>query len=182
MNNKPNAIPEENAEHPQTVLKNNSLPEGWSKVQLTKHPKIVWYENESGHSQWYPPGSEEVEPVLLEENNSLPSKWRKASFKNNVDPKQYWYESLNGETSWNKPQGPMLPSKNNALVNKAIVNKAPGNKTPGNKTPGNKTPNNKFRNVFNKLNTIKGTLNNLSNKLKGGRTRKHRKSRYSYRR
>lgn len=158
--NKPNAIPEENAEHPQTVMKNNSLPEGWSKVQMTKHPKIVWYEDESGHSQWYPPGAEEVEPVNLQENASLPSKWRKASFKNNVDPKQYWYESLNGETSWEKPQGPIMPTKNNTPKNTSV---------------------NKFKNVFNKLNTIKGTLNNLSNKLKGGRKYKTRKNRKSSR-
>ena len=188
MSNTPNAMPEENIDHPETVLKNNSLPEGWKKVQMTKHPKIMWYENEAGHSQWYPPGGEEIEPVLLEENNSLPSEWRKASFKNNVDPKQYWYESLNGQTSWNKPQGPLLPPKNNAPKNNAPKNNAPKNNTPKNNAPKNNVPtnntpknnapkNSKFKNVFNKLNNIRVTLNNLSNKLKGGRTRKQRKSR-----
>ena len=182
-------LPEPNKNHEQEYIKNNSLPEKWRKVQLKKHPNIVWYENEeTNQRQWFPPGGNVIEPVELKDNNSLPSGWRVATHKNNdVDPKEEWYESDTEETSWNKPTNsayrikiPKNTNENgtpfaNANVNanaNANANAAPSGNT---KAP---TPNNTFSPILNGLTSVEEKLAALQAKLSGGRRRRRKTRKY----
>lgn len=180
-NNNSHNLPEANSEHPQKYLKNNSLPEGWRKVQLKKNPKVIWYENEETQNRsWVPPGQNNTNlPLNYTSNSWFPKGWRKVSHKNNnANVKAEWYEHNSGETAWELPEA--VNNNNNTSVVNANVNSNASD--PG--TPSSAANLKKGLNDLSEiLNTMENTLKQKGgraregNRRKGRKTRKGRKSR-----
>jgi hypothetical protein len=189
-NNNAHNLPEANSEHPQKYLKNNSLPEGWRKVQLKKNPKVIWYENEETQNRsWVPPGQNNSNlPLNYASNSWYPKGWRRVTHKNNnANVKAEWYEHNSGETAWELPEA---VNNNNAV---SVANNANGNVNSIASDPGAVSPS--AANLKKGLNDLSEILNTMENTLKqkGGRaregnrrkgrkTRKGRKSRKATRR
>lgn len=170
-NNNAHNLPEANAEHPQRYLKNNSLPEGWRKVQMKKNPKVMWYENEETQNRsWVPPGQNNSNlPLNYTSNSWYPKGWRKVTHKNNnANTKAEWYEHNSGETSWELPEA----TNNNANVNSVATNVSNNASDPGATSPS-------AANLKKGLNDLSQILNTMENTLKqqGGRRHKGKKSR-----
>jgi len=178
-NNNAHNLPEANSEHPQKYLKNNSLPEGWRKVQLKKNPKVVWYENEETQNRsWFPPGQNNSNlPLNYTSNSWYPKGWRKVTHKNNnANTKAEWYEHNSGETAWELPEA---VNNNNAVsvVNNTNVNVNSVASDPGATSPSAANLKKGLNDLSEILNTMENTITKQQGGRKGRKTRKNRKNR-----
>lgn len=177
-NNNVHNLPEANAEHPQKYLKNNSLPEGWRKVQLKRNPKVMWYENEETQNRsWVPPGQNNSNlPLNYTSNSWYPKGWRKVTHKNNnANAKAEWYEHNSGETAWNLPE-----AVNNNTNSVSVVNNKNSNSIasdPGATSPSAANLKKGLNDLSQILNTMETTLKQQGGRKRKSKTRKGRKGR-----
>ena len=82
-------------------IEDASLPEGWVKVRIGKHPLVTWYKQKgTNHEQWENPAIEgnNSDPLLSE---NIGNGWKKLSHRN--DPTFTWYQTPSGLSSYEGP-------------------------------------------------------------------------------